>query len=289
MLYLSYFPAQWKYAQILMIPKPGKPPTTVTSYRPISLLPVISKIFERLLKQRITEVVNSNGLIPPHQFGFLKNHSTIHQCHRLVNTIREGLETNQICTAVLLDVQQAFHRVWHPGLLYKLKKHFPNHLYLLLRSYLSNRYFDIKNSESQPNYYPIHAGVPQGSVLGPLLYLLYTADIPTTEETMIATFVDDTAILAMDRNPIAASAKLQAHLHTLHPWLTKWKIQINTNKSININFTTRPIDTPQLSLNADPIPKKESVKYLGLHLDSKLTWRTHIQAKKRQLNLKTQQ
>jgi hypothetical protein len=286
-LHLAYFPLQWKFAQILMIPKPGKPPTDVTSYRPISLLPLLSKIFERLLKHRILEIARSASLIPSHQFGFLKAHSTIHQCHRIVNTIREGLETKQICAAVFLDVKQAFDKVWHPGLLYKLKQHFPHHLYALLRSYLSQRYFDIKTNDSSPSYYPISSGVPQGSVLGPLLYLIYTADIPTKNTTIMATFADDTAILALDHDPRAAAAKLQEHLDALQSWLNRWRIHVNTDKSANINFTTRNIQTPPLLLNNDPIPQKKEVKYLGLHLDTKLTWRAHITAKKRQLNIQT--
>jgi hypothetical protein len=286
MLYLSYFPKQWKYAQIVMVPKPGKPPTEVTSYRPISLLPLLSKIFERLLKLRIANFATT--LIPTHQFGFLEGHSTLHQCHMIVNTIRTGLETKQICSAVFLDIRQAFDKVWHHGLLSKIQPIMPTYLYRLLQSYLTNRYFDIKTTDSKPNYYPITAGVPQGSVLGPLLYLLYTADIPTTNDTTIATFADDTAILALDHNPTAAAAKVQYHLHQLQPWLTKWRIRVNTDKSAQVNFTTRNVGTPHLLLNNEPIPTRTEVKYLGLHLDSKLTWRHHIKAKKLQLHLKTQ-
>jgi hypothetical protein len=81
----------------------------------------------------------------------------------------------------------------------------PSQLYLILKSYLSNRYFDIKINKDETNYHLIQARVPQGSVLGPFLYLIYTADIPTTNETNMATFADDTAILTLDQNPIASS------------------------------------------------------------------------------------
>ena len=287
MLHLSYFPEQWKFAQIIMIAKPGKPPTEATSYRPISLLPVLSKIFERLLQNRILELSNPDNLIPIHQFGFREGHSTIQQCHRIVHAIRDGLENKKVCAAVFLDIQQAFDKVWHQGLLYKIKKIMPSQLFLLLKSYLSNRYFDIKTTKVETNYYPIKAGVPQGSVLGPLLYLLYTADIPTANETTMATFADDTAILALDQNPIAASKKLQNHLNILQHWLNKWKIKVNNDKSVHINFTTRSTESPQPMLNGEFIPRKNEVKYLGLHLDQKLTWKAHIKAKKLQLNIKT--
>jgi hypothetical protein len=263
-----------------MIAKPGKPPTEAASCRPISLLPVLSKIFERLLRKRINEIINSDNLIPMHQFGFREAHSTTQQCHRIVNTIREGLENKKICVEVFLDIQQAFDKVWHHGLLYKLKRIMPSQLYFILKSYLSNRYFDIKTSKDETNYHLIHAGVPQGSVLGPLLYLIYTADIPITNETTLASFADDTAILALDQNPIAASDKLQSHLNVLQRWLCKWKIKVNNNKSVQIIFTTKFTECPPVMLNNEPIPMKNEVKYLGPHLDRSLTWKTRIKAKK---------
>ncbi|PNF17694.1 hypothetical protein B7P43_G07379 [Cryptotermes secundus] len=103
----------------------------------------------------------------------------------------------------------------------------------------------------------------------------------------MATFADDTAILALDQNPIAASKKLQNHLNILQHWLNKWKIKVNNDKSVHINFTTRTTESPQPMLNGEFIPRKNEVKYLGLHLDQKLTWKAHIKAKKLQLNIKT--
>lgn len=289
MLRLCYYPIQWKFAQIIMVAKPGKAPTDVKSYRPISLLCILSKIFERLLLRRIKQTTPQEDLIPPHQFGFREKHSTIQQCHRIVNLIKESLEGKKICASVFLDVQQAFDKVWHQGLLYKLKKSLPSQIYLILKSYLTDRYFDIKISKNTSNYYQIKSGVPQGSVLGPYLYLIYTADIPTTNETHVATFADDTAIISIDQNPETASQKLQYHLNLLQEWLIKWKITVNSDKSTQITFTTRRCVCPQVTINSQPIPIRNEVKYLGLHLDQKLTWTNHIKAKKQQLVIKTRQ
>jgi hypothetical protein len=96
MLRLCYFPVQWKYAQIIMIAKPGKPPTETNSYRPISLLRTLSKAFERLILKRLEETVPVNDIIPMHQFGFPSNHSTIQQCHRIVNKIKESKEGKKV-------------------------------------------------------------------------------------------------------------------------------------------------------------------------------------------------
>jgi hypothetical protein len=285
-LRLGHFPLQWKYAQVIMIVKPGKPPHLATAYRPISLLPLLSKIFERLLITRIIEVQPPAEMLPLHQFGFREGHSTIQQCHRLVNHIKESLETKKVCASVFLDIEQAFDKVWHQGLLYKLKKLLPDHIFLILKSYISDRYFQVKIDDTLSQYCPVQSGVPQGSVLGPLLYLLYTADIPTTADTLIATFADDTAILSSDARPPRASAKLQQHLNALQTWLDQWRVKVNNTKSTQITFTTTHTDCPQTTLYNTPIPIRQEVTYLGLRLDRRLTWQAHIKAKRQQLNLR---
>jgi retron-type reverse transcriptase len=123
-------------------------------------------------------------IIPKHQFGFRKSYSTIQQAHRIINEIIRSQELKKICTVAFLDVAQAFDRVWHLGLLYKLKKVLPTDYYLILKSYLSHRYFQTKVNFEISSYHPIQAGVPQGSVLGPILYLIFTADIPTTHNPL---------------------------------------------------------------------------------------------------------
>ena len=188
-----------------MIKKPGKPPTEKESYRPISLLPVIAKLLEKILLKRIKPYVD----IPNFQFGFRTNHSTVEQIHRVVTNIERALEERKYCAAIFIDVAQAFDKVWHDGLIYKIKRAFPGNLCKLLESYLCERTFRVNHEEARSDFHPILAGVPQGSVLGPLLYLLYTADIPTTAETETATFADDTAITAVSESQQIATECLQ--------------------------------------------------------------------------------
>jgi len=146
-LRLSYYPLLWKFAQIIMIPKPGKP-IDITSYRPISLLPISWKVFEKLLLKRLRSDVDLSALLPNYQFSFRTGHSTIHQMHRVDHEIAKGLEGQQLCTTAFLDVAQAFHKVWHTALLYKLKTTLPGPYYLLLKTYLHSRYFQVKYNSS---------------------------------------------------------------------------------------------------------------------------------------------
>jgi hypothetical protein len=106
----GYFPAQWTIIQIIFSLKPGKPPNELTSYWPISLLLIVSKVFEKLLLKRLLLMVENNRLIPNHQFGFRQRHSTIEQTHRILRRINEALENKQYCSAVFLDIFQAFDK-----------------------------------------------------------------------------------------------------------------------------------------------------------------------------------
>jgi hypothetical protein len=283
----NYWPAEFKAAQIIMVLKPEKDPTDVASYRPISLISAMSKLLEKLISRQIAVDTDPNTWIPHHQFGFRQGHSTLQQCHRITHTVNTALEHKQYCTAAFLDVSQAFDKVWHPGLLYKLKKCLPISYFPLFQSYLQDRTYVTKVNSATSSVHPIRSGVPQGSILGPLLYTIYTSDLPTSTHTVLSTFADDTAIVAVHRCPNTGSLHLQDHLNKIGDWLRKWRIKVNQGKSVHVTFTTRTGHGPPIHINQQPIPQGTSVKYLGMHLDNKLTWREHIIHKRKQLDLKT--
>ncbi|KAL4156051.1 hypothetical protein QTP88_000092 [Uroleucon formosanum] len=260
MLRLSYFPLLWKFSVIIMILKPGKPPDSPKSYRPISLLPLFSKIFEKIILKRILPVIESN--LPNNQFGFRHNHSTIHQIHRLVDNISYALEKKLICTGVFLDVAQAFDTVWHEGLLLKLKTFLPPYYYLLFKSYLKDRHFSVRSASAISEIFPICAGVPQGAVAAPLLFNLYTSDQPTTDYTITGDFADDKALLALHTNPETASNLIQNHLNLLSIWYKDWGIKVNETKSVHCTFTLRQAVCPPVYLNHLPLPSAQNVRYL---------------------------
>lgn len=285
-LRLEYFPMQWKVAQIILIPKPGKSPNNLTSYRPISLLPTLSKLLEKMILKRLLPIIEERCLIPNHQFGFRQQHSTIEQVHRVANTIYKALETENYCAAAFLDVSQAFDKVWIAGLLYKLKKFLPHNLYRLIKSYLLERHYLVKHRDEHTSLFPINSGVPQGSVLGPILYILHTADLPTMKNTVTATFADDTTLLAIHQNPTIASEMLQRHLDEIQKWLKKWRIKVNETKSAQVTFAMGKKTCPPVYLNKKQLPQEDDAKYLGIHLDKRLTWGKHILTKRKQLGRK---
>lgn len=176
--------------------------------------------------------------------------------------------------------------MWHKGLLFKIKKNIPHTYYPLLKSYLEDRIFQVKEKGATSKFYDIQAGVPQGSVLGPILYSLYTADLPEMEELTTATFADDTAILARNSDPQLASEVLQKGLNKITDWMSEWRIKASATKSVQVTFTLRKGNCPPVKLGDSYLPHNDTVKYLGLHLDRRLTWQHHIKNKRAQMNMK---
>ncbi|GBN08905.1 RNA-directed DNA polymerase from mobile element jockey, partial [Araneus ventricosus] len=246
----GHFPTRWKTATIIPILKPGKDPTDPVSYRPISLLPSISKIAEHILLSRLNEHLDENNILMLEQFGFRKNLSTTHQLLRVTEFIQEGLNNKQKTGAVFLDIQKAFNRVWQDGLIYKLLNYnTPLFLVKIFHSYMSNRKFAVSVNKELSHTKTIKAGVAQGSKIGPILFALYTNDMPKQFNTIISIFADDTAILARNKNHNFIQIALNRHLKTLEDWFAKWKIQINAGKTEAVMFTTsRKSPPPPLKL-----------------------------------------
>jgi hypothetical protein len=280
-LRLKYVPSQWKRAQIIAIPKPGKPVHDPASYRPISLLPIVGKVFEKIIQSIMEPIIADRGIVPDYQFGFRRKHSTIEQIHHVSKTIRNSLEKKQFCSSAFLDIANAFDKVWHLGLISKLRQSLPANLAVLLESFLENQCFRVTHESELSQWHPIQAGVPQGSVLAPMLYLLYAADAPNQNGETTAMFADDTAILSTANTFTEANNKLQRSLISFNDWTNKWRVKINATKSKHVVFTlnTKYAFFP-VQLGNDIIPRHNSAKYLGITLDAKLNWSEHITIKK---------
>lgn len=283
-LSISYFPSTWKHSIIIVIHKPGKPSSQVNSYRPISLLSTLSKLFEKVIKKRLDAYVKSTSLIPPQQFGFRSHHSTCHQLLRVSEDIIKGFERKCHTTAVFLDVGQAFDRVWHEGLLFKLRDFgFPVYLQNIVKSFLQDRTFSVNIGGILSSTRPIKAGVPQGAILSPLLYNLYTSDMPLSANVKTAVFADDTLLYSTHSDIQISTMNVQESLDNLINWFTKWRIAINPNKSESKIFTLRrPNDPQNLVILGEEIswnPPDQAIKYLGIYFDRKLNWKFHINKK----------
>ncbi|GFV25528.1 RNA-directed DNA polymerase from mobile element jockey [Trichonephila clavipes] len=164
---------------------------------PISLLPVLSKITEKIIQKRLCQYLNDNDILIPQQHGFRVGLSTSHQLLRVVGYIKAGFQNRKSTGAVFLDIQKAFDRVWHVGLLYKLIKiNTPPHLTKLISSFINNRSFSVKVNNTHSTNRRIIAGTPQGSSISSILFNIYVNDIPRTSQSTICMFADDTAILA---------------------------------------------------------------------------------------------
>ena len=231
----TYYPSRWKHAQIIMILKPKKNARDPKSYRPISLVSIFSKIFERLMLSKLMPLFMD--VIPNYQFGFRRSHSCPQQLHRLIEEILDTFEEQEICQGIFLDTEKAFDRVWHPGLLYKLKPLLPDTYYRIVQSFISNRTFHVKCDYAISASKNIISSVPQGSVWGPILYLIYVCDVPNPPNTTLAMFADDQAILSRASCGAEVTRKLQEHITMIEDWNKMAHIDEPPQKSNTTTFT----------------------------------------------------
>jgi hypothetical protein len=201
-----------------MIPKPGKNLSEVESYRPISLLPIMAELFEKWILKHLKPIAEEKHLVPTHQFGFRKNRSTIDQVHRITDIIEKTLENNGVCSTTFLDIAQAFDRVWHRGPLYKLRFSSSRSFLSTTEILFNQSTFLLKHEDSYSELKLIKAGISQGNVLGPDLYLLYNNDVPTTPNSTMATFANDTAVMAIGETIESSTRKLQSAVNNVALW-----------------------------------------------------------------------
>lgn len=275
----SYFPKAWKTAKILPIPKPGKDHKRYENYRPISLLPTLSKVLESIILNRLKEHETIYKQIISEQFGFRAKHNTVQQLARLTDFITTNFNLNKSVGALFLDMEKAFDTVWHKGLISKLED-LDIDIYLLkiIASYLENRKFIVDiNGKTSCDKNAV-AGVPQGSVLGPILFLYFINDLPLSDKVKKAIFADDTALYTSSWRKKQIAKNLQQYILIIEKYYLKWKLKINVDKTEFIIFSHKLKDKhiPKLTLYNENVPLKEKVKYLGMILDNKLKFKNHI-------------
>lgn len=279
----GYFPKSWKSAHVIPIPKPGKPANEPKNLRPISLLNNLSKILEKVLHARILECCKEMNLLPNNQFGFRKKHSTVYALMRLFEECVLGFNDNKVTVAAFLDIEKAFDTMWVEGLIYKMiHMKIPPYLIKITLSYLQNREFRVKLATHFSDPVSVNDGVPQGSILGPLLFIIFISDLPLHTNTILSVFADDTNAFSTRLSPSRAKSNVQSHLYKLQSYYHKWKIKVNAGKSEALcigksNFAvSRNKNLLALVINDEKIEYKESVRYLGYHVQSNLKHNEHV-------------
>ena len=275
------FPTDWKDAIVTPLPKPGDK-SNVTNYRPISQIPLPGKVLERIVHTHISNYLETNNLLNPKQGGFRKNHSTITTVANFTNDLFHNINNNEHSIATFIDMSKAFDVVNHNILLLKCGKLGLNgNIQNWLKSYLSNRTQCTVANGKTSSKARLKCGVPQGSILGPLMFLIYVNDIDgLCDQTELSSYADDTVIYASHQDPVTAYINVQNDLGHLSHWCQINKLTINAKKSHSMKFGSQALlhnmVVPKLKLNDSELEYVEDFNYLGIQLDQHLKFDKQI-------------
>ena len=270
-------PNMWKEANVLPLHKKGNK-SDFSNYRPISLLSIVSKVCEKLIFKNVYNYVKDHMLITLHQSGFTAGDSTVHQLLYLYDTFCKALDDKKDVRIIFCDQSKAFDRVWHKGLLYKLNCiGIVGPLNRWFSDYLTNRRQRVSVDGVLSEYGVIEAGVPQGSILGPLLFLIHINDITDNIQSGIKLFADDTSLFLKVDNIDEATSQLNTDLQTINSWAKQWLVTFNPDKTKSLFVTLKKnINPSPLTFDGHRLEEITKHKHLGITLNSKLTWSDHV-------------
>lgn len=301
LLNYGFFPDIWKSAKVISLLKKGKSASDINGYRPISMLPNLGKIYEKVINDIILNVCSNNDVISENQYGFKKRHSTMHAVNKLSSDVNWALNGGKCVGACLVDLEKAFDTVWINGLVYKLaKKKFPLIVIKLIISMISNRSFRVMLGNMASNLCVIKNGLQQGTINSPILFNIYTDDIlrlfgPDKTGCSAIAFADDLIVYRAGKDPKKVQAELQLTINKIFNYYTSWKLKVNVDKcetilfrpSIRIAWHKIAKNYKSFCISADPysgkkIIHKKEVKYLGVYLDERFLLNSHplLQLKK---------
>lgn len=274
----SCIPDSWKLAHVVPLLKSGDP-AILDNYRPISKLSVLAKNFESIVSDQIKEYLTNNCILSPAQSGFRKKHSTITAAVKVVNDIISSMDSRNSCAALFVDLSKAFDTVNHGILLHSLYNIGMSVKTLSwFNDYFINRYQCVSCDGIISERAQIKIGVPQGSILGPLLFTIYINDICASVNANVHLYADDTILYCSAPSPSEALAKLQVAFTKIQENLLKLQLVLNSNKTKYMLFSNSQIQTlPQIStLQGQVIERVSNYKYLGFLLDEDLTFNSHV-------------
>ena len=271
-------PSIWKEANVTPIFKKDDP-SIISNYRPISLLSTIGKVLEKIVHKNLFNFIRDHEILTTLQSGFIPGDSTVNQLVDIYNTFCKALDEGKEVRAIFCDVSKAFDRVWHKGLLYKLQTiGISGPLLAWFKDYLDNRRQRVVLPGAVSGWTSLKAGVPQGSILGPLLFLVYINDIVEDIHSAIRLFADDTSLYIIVEDPLRAADQLNSDLAKIHLWANKWLVSFNPSKSESIIFSRKQIKPfhPPVKMNQQQISEVNSHKHLGLIFSNDCTWHEHL-------------
>ena len=270
------FPDNWKIAYVTPIHKKGDA-SLLNNYRPISLISCVGKLFERCVHKHVYTFLVEHQLISPHQSGFTSGDSAVNQLLLIYDNLISAYDARTTTQSIFFDISKAFDRVWHKGLIQKLEAiGIRGTLLMWFTDYLTNRRQSVALRGELSSSLPIKAGVPQGSVLGPLLFLIYINDITVGLESTIKLFADDTSISKSEKNPDTRATTLNADLEKIASWAKKWKINFNATKTELLTIKRDTQALHPLIFEDTTLTESDSHKHLGLILQPDCKWKKHI-------------
>lgn len=278
------YPDILKVAQIVPIHKKGEK-EKCTNYRPISLLSPINKIFEKFIYNQLQSYLDKKQLIHPNQYGFRPGYSTSLAVSTIYDEIINNMEEKKYTCAIFLDLAKAFDTVDHNILIQKLDLYgIRGNVLDLFKSYFCNRkHYTVVNGIPS-TLENASCGVPQGSTLGPLLFLLYMNDLPTVTKFKVNFFADDTNLIMSDFDAKQLENDVNNELKNVDNWMRRNKLSINFAKTEYMLISNKKnIDSFKINIDSYEIERKDHIRYLGVLLDNKLTW--HYQVEKVRLKV----
>ena len=271
------FPQKWKMANVSPIHKKGKK-DECNNYRPISLLSCLGKLFERCVHSHLYNFITTNNLITKCQSGFMKGDSTINQLIAIHTNLVENFDKGITTQTVFFDISKAFDRVWHRGLLHKLEATgIRGKLLDWLQDYLTHRSQRVVLKGQSSVDLTVNSGVPQGSVLGPLLFLLYINDIVDNVNSTMKLFADDTSFSLGMENADTRTTTLNTDLKKIDDWAKLWKVQFNESKTKLINTKRGNSIVHNLTFGNHIIEEANCHKHLGITIQGNCKWDNHIE------------